>query len=173
MCNILNMSPNNPEMSMQLILTFKLNLYLPLLIPFQMFYKHTYSVTFLLWFHVHPLIDCVLLCKYISTYFFITHIPTHKCKFNLYLPLPIPFQIIHVFDCCICGVGSGACPSTLVRQNSYCLCLCKYLSTYFFITYIPTHKWKLNLYLPFPIPFQMLFIENIVAISVDVTLHSK
>ena len=38
MCNILNMSLNNPEMSMQLILTFKLNLYLPLLIPFQMLF---------------------------------------------------------------------------------------------------------------------------------------
>ena len=31
--------------------------------------------------------------------------------------------------------------------------LCKYLSTYFFLT----HKWKLNFYLPLPIPFQMLF----------------
>ena len=125
-----------------------------------------------MWFHVHPLIDCVLLCEYISTYFFIIHIPTHKCKFNLYLPLPIPFQIIHVFDCCICGVGSGTCPSTLVCQNFYCLCLCKYLSTYFFLTHIPTHNCKLNLYLPLPIPFQMLFIKNMVFLPFRSTLKS-
>ena len=136
------------------------------------FSERTYIVTLLLLFHVHPLIHCVFLCKYLSTYFFITYIPIHKCKFNLYLPLPIPLQIIHVFDCCICGVWSGACPSTLVHQNSYCLCLCKYLSTYFFITYIPTHKWKLHLYLPFPIPFQMLFVENMVVISFRSTLKS-
>ena len=41
------------------------------------------------------LILCFL-CKYLSTYFFLTHIPTHKRKLNLYLPLPIPFQIIDV-----------------------------------------------------------------------------
>ena len=36
---------------------------------------------------------CVFLCKYLSTYFFLTHILTHTCKFNLYLPLLIPFQM--------------------------------------------------------------------------------
>ena len=140
----------------------------PYLFYSRCFYKRTYTDGF----SANPVIFCVFLCKYLSTYLFLTHIPTHKCKFNLYLPLPIPLQIIHVFDCCICGVGSGACPSTLVHQNSYCLCLCKYLSTYFFITYIPTHNWKLHLYLPFPIPFQMLFVENMVVISFCSTLKS-
>ena len=36
---------------------------------------------------------CVFLCKYLSTYVFPTHIPTHNCKINLYLPLLIPFQM--------------------------------------------------------------------------------
>ena len=39
------------------------------------------------------LIVCVFLCKYLLTYLFLTHIPTHTCKLNLYLPLPIPFQM--------------------------------------------------------------------------------
>ena len=45
---------------------------------------------------VHQTSYCVLLCNYLSTYFFLTHIPTHKMKVNLYLPLPIPLQIIDV-----------------------------------------------------------------------------
>ena len=39
----------------------------------------------------------VLLCKYLSTYFFLTHIPTHKWKLNFYLPLPIPFQMFSLY----------------------------------------------------------------------------
>ena len=96
-----------------------------------------------------------MLCKYISTYFFLTHIHTHKWKLNLYLPLPIPFQIIDVLFC----KRVWRMPTPLVRQrhqSSYCVCLCKYISTYFFLTHIPTHKWKLNLYLPLPIPFQII-----------------
>ena len=61
-------------------------------------------------------------------------------------------------------------PALLVHQSSYCVCLCKYLSTYFFLTHIPTHKWKLNFYLPLPIPFQMLFVENMVFVAFRSTL---
>ena len=93
-----------------------------------------------------------MLCKYISTYFFLTHIHTHKWKLNLYLPLPIPFQIIDVLFC----KRVRHMPTPLVHQSSYCVCLCKYISTYFFLTHIPTHKWKLNLYLPLPILFQII-----------------
>ena len=63
-------------------------------------------------------------------------------------------------------------PVPLVRQSSYCVCLCKYISTFFFLTHIPTHKCKLNLYLPLPIPFQMLFIENMVLVAFHSTLKS-
>ena len=136
---------------------WKLNLYLPLPIPFQII-----DVLFCtrVWRMRAPLVRqssyCVCLCKYISTYFFLTHIPTHKWKLNLYLPLPIPFQIIDVFFC-----SRVRCmPAPLVHQSSYCVCLCKYISTYFFLTHILTHKWNLNLYLPLPIPFQILFSRN-------------
>ena len=101
---------------------------------------------------VHQSSYCVCLCKYISTYFFLIHIPTHKWKLNLYLPLPISFQIIDVLFC----TRVRCMPVLLVHQSSYCVCLCKYISTYFFLTHIPTHKWKLNLYLPLPIPFQII-----------------
>ena len=95
---------------------------------------------------------CVLLCNYLSTYFFLTHIPTHKRKLNLYLPLPVPLQIIDV----LFFTGVRPMPTLLVCQTSYCVLLCNYLSTYFFLTHIPTHKRKLNLYLPLPIPFQII-----------------
>ena len=41
------------------------------------------------------LLLCIL-CKYFQTYLFLTHIPTQKCKFNLYLPLPFPFQMLFI-----------------------------------------------------------------------------
>ena len=126
---------------------WKLNLYLPLPIPFQiidvLFCMRVWRMPVLL---VHQSSYCVCLCKYISTYFFLTHISTHKWKLNLYLPLPIPFQIIDVLFC----KRVQHMPALLVRQrhqSSYCVCLCKYISTYFFLTHIPTHKWKLNFYL--------------------------
>ena len=135
---------------------WKLNLYLPLPIPFQiidvLFSTRVWCMPMLL---VHQSSYCVCLCKYISIYFFLTHISTHKWKLNLYLPLPIPFQIIDVLFC----KRVRCMPAPLVRQrcqSSYCVCLCKYISTYFFLTHIPTHKWKLNLYLPLPIPFQII-----------------
>ena len=43
------------------------------------------------------------------------------------------------------------------RQSSYCVCLCKYISTFSSLPTYPSYKWKLNLYLPLPIPFQILF----------------
>ena len=131
----------------------KLNLYLPLPIPFQII-----DVLFFTMVRCMPTplmcqtSYCVLLCKYLSTYFFLTHIPTHKCKLNLYLPLPIPFQIIDV----LFFTMVRHMPAPLMHQTSYCVLLCKYLSTYFFLTHIPTHKCKLNLYLPLPIPFQII-----------------
>ena len=73
-----------------------------------------------------------ILCKYLSTYFFLTHIPSQKCKLNLYLPLPIPFQIIHVCD----FVRVPRMPTALVHQKSHTsksFVLCKYLSTYLII----------------------------------------
>ena len=128
----------------------KLNLYLPLPIPFQiidvLFCTRVRRMPALL---ICQSSCCVCLCKYISTYFFLTNIHTHKWKLNLYLPLPIPFQIIDVFF----YMRVRRMPVPLVHQSSYCVCFCKYLSTYFFLTHIPTHKWKLNLYLPLPIPF--------------------
>ena len=168
---------------------WKLNLYLPLPIPFQIIDVFSCSrVQCMPVLLVRQSSYCVCLCKYISTYFFLTHIPTHKWKLNLYLPLPIPFQIIDVFSCS----RVWCMPVLLVHQSLYCVCLCKYISTYFFLTYIPvgvshgchciffrinphvskhhasclhsvtipTHKWKLNLYLPLPIPFQILFSRN-------------
>ena len=48
----------------------------------------------------------------------------------------------------------------VLLQPTDCLFLCKYLSTYFYLTHIPTHKWKLNFYLLLPIPFQILFPQN-------------
>ena len=98
MCNILNMSPSRNVNATYFLLTHIGNLTYTYhyLFHSRCFYKRTYSVTFLLWFHVHPLIHCVFLCKYISTYFFLTHIPTHKWKLNLYLPLPVPFQMLFI-----------------------------------------------------------------------------
>ena len=146
---------------------WKLNLYLPLPIPFQiidvLFCTRVRRMPALL---VHQSSYCVCLCKYISTYFF--HIPTHKWKLNLYLPLPIPFQIIDVLFC----TRVQHMPALLVHQSSYCVCLCKYISTYFFLTHIPTHKWKLNLYLPLPIPFQILFSRNMQYFYYHSTLKS-
>ena len=133
----------------------KLNLYLPLPIPFQIIDVLFFTMVRRM---PAPLVRqtsyCVFLCKYLSTYFFLTHIPTHKCKLNLYLPLPIPFQIIDVLFFTVVRCM----PVPLVHQTSYCVFLCKYLSTYFFLTHIPTHKCKLNLYLPLPIPFQMCYL---------------
>ena len=64
-------------------------------------------------------------------------------------------------------------PVPLVCQIEFILCfLCKYLSTYLFLTHIPTHKCKLNLYLPLPIPLQMLFVENMVLLPFRSTLKS-
>ena len=68
----------------------------------------------------------------------------HKPKQHV----PIPFQISYIFD----GLS--------IIQPTDCVFLCKYLSTYFFLTHIPTHKCKLNLYLPLPILFQMLFVKK-------------
>ena len=61
----------------------------PYLFHSRCFYKRTYTDGL----SANPLIVCVFLCKYLSTYLFLTHIPTHTCKLNLYLPLPIPFQM--------------------------------------------------------------------------------
>ena len=82
---------------------------------------------------------------------YLTTSPTHTWKSTLYLPFPIPFQMYFVV------AGPGACPSPLVRQicNSF-----YYVSIFQIISYLttsPTHTWKSTLYLPFPIPFQMLF----------------
>ena len=92
----------------------------------------------------------------------------HKLKLNLYLPLPIPFQIIDVSF----GRRVRRMPATLVCQSSYSVFLCKYISTHLFLTHIPTHKCKLNLYLPLPIPFQMLFFEKMVFLPFHSTLKS-
>ena len=98
---------------------------------------------------------CVSIFQLISS--LPTYPPTNgNLPYNLYLPLPIPFQIIDVLFC----TRVWCMPVPLVHQSSYCVCLCKYISTYFFLTHIPTHKWKLNLYLPLPIPFQILFSRN-------------
>ena len=66
-------------------------------------------------------------------------------------------MLFFVFDWAIFCVGSGACPSTLVRQSWYCVFLCKYLSN-LFLPYPHTHPQKetFNLYLPLPIPFQII-----------------
>ena len=166
---------------MQLILTFKLNLYLPLLIPFQMFlYTYTDDLS------ANPLIVCVFLCKYLSTYLFLTHIPTHsKCKFDLlrthYLSI---FQLIsslplvnltytypYLFHS-RCFYKRTYTDDLSANPLIVCVFLCKYLSTYFFLTHIPTHNCKLNLYLPLPIPFQMLFSRNMAFFYFRSTLKS-
>ena len=90
-----------------------------------------------------------VLCKYLSTYFFFTHIPTHNCKLNLYLPFPLPFQI-----CCVLSYIC-VCDGFICKPTHCVIFLCKYLSTYFFLTHIPTHNCKVNLYLTLLIPFQM------------------
>ena len=41
---------------------------------------------------------CVSIFQIIS---FLTHIPTHTCKLALYLPFPIPFQMLFCDDMCI------------------------------------------------------------------------
>ena len=75
--------PTYPHTPVNLTYTY------PYLFHSRCFYKRTYTDGL----SANPLIVCVFLCKYLSTYLFLTHIPTHTCKLNLYLPLPIPFQM--------------------------------------------------------------------------------
>ena len=65
---------------------------------------------------------CVLLCKYISTYFFLTHIPTHNCKLNLYT---LTYSIRH-----------GACASVEVDTVFSCVSIFQLISS--LPTYPPT-----------------------------------
>ena len=76
--------PTYPSRNVNLTYTY------PYLFHSRCFYKHTYTDGL----SANPLIVCVFLCKYLSTYLFLIHIPAHKWKLNFYLPLPIPFQIL-------------------------------------------------------------------------------
>ena len=92
------------------------------------------------------------LCKYISTYFFLTHIPTHKCKLNLYLPLPIPFQIID----CVISKRVWCMPVPLVHQRIkvptvfVCVSIFQLISS--LPTYPPTNGNLTYTYLTYSIP---------------------
>ena len=57
--------------------------------------------------HCFIVYSCVSIFQLISS---LTHIPTHNCKLNLYLTLPIPFQMLFfVCELFFC-VGSGRMP---------------------------------------------------------------
>ena len=89
--------------------------------------------------------DCVLLCKYLSTYFFLSHIPTHKWKLNFYLPLPIPFQMY------LSRVRVQRMPPFDASASHFnctlLVLLCKYLSNYFLLNHLTHPHLESNLVL--------------------------
>ena len=87
---------------------------------------------------------CVYLCKYISTYLFLTHIPTHKCKLNLYLPLTysIPdYWCLILYE----GLAHARAASVSNRFHTvfFCVSICQLI--YSLPTYPPTSvNWTYN-----------------------------
>ena len=124
--------------------TWKSTLYLPFPIPFQMFFDgHSFLHSAIVWLLF--MYFCVSIFHIIS---YLTTSPTHTWKSTLYLPFPIPFQMF--FD------GHSFLHSAIVWLLFMYFCV----SIFHIISYLttsPTHTWKSTLYLPFPIPFQMLF----------------
>ena len=106
------------------------------------------------------------LCKYLSKYFFLTNIPAHKSKLNLYLPLPIPFQILFSWNMehfyfrstlKSLGVILGGGLNIKVQLTSNYLYLCKHILHYSTVCdSLYNHTCIFPQYLILPIPFQTL-----------------